>query len=378
MKYLDEYRDPRLAKSIVNEIRRIQTRPWVIMEVCGGQTHSIVKHGIDRILPDGIELVHGPGCPVCVTPLETIDKAHAIAAQTDVIFCSFGDMLRVPGTHGDLFMLKSHGADIRVVYSPLDCLKIARANPDRKVVFFAVGFETTAPANAMLVFRAKQEGVKNVSVLVSHSLVPPSITYILQSPQNRVQGFLGPGHVCTIMGYREYEPITERYKVPIVITGFEPLDLLQGTLMTVRQLEAGTATVENQYSRVLGRDGNTAARKLINSVFEIADRKWRGVGWIPKSGYKLRWEYREHDAERLFEVKQIDTREPAICISGQILKGIKKPHDCPAFATLCTPQRPLGATMVSAEGACAAYYSYGRHLEKQPLVTLSRQVGGAA
>jgi hydrogenase expression/formation protein HypD len=276
-------------------------------------------------------------------------------------------------------MLKSHGADIRVVYSPLDCLKIARANPDRKVVFFAVGFETTAPANAMLVFRAKQEGVKNVSVLVSHSLVPPSITYILQSPQNRVQGFLGPGHVCTIMGYREYEPITERYKVPIVITGFEPLDLLQGTLMTVRQLEAGTATVENQYSRVLGRDGNTAARKLINSVFEIADRKWRGVGWIPKSGYKLRWEYREHDAERLFSVKEIDTKEPAICISGQILKGIKKPHDCPAFGTICTPLTPLGATMVSAEGACAAYYAYGRHLDKQkPETAQVQKIGGAA
>ena len=285
MKYIDEYRNARLAQSIVAEIRRIQTQPWVIMEVCGGQTHSIVKHGIDRLLPDGIELVHGPGCPVCVTPLETIDKAHVIAAKPDVIFCSFGDMLRVPGSHGDLFMLKSQGADIRVVYSPLDCLKIARANPDKKIVFFAIGFETTAPANAMLVFRAKQEGVKNVSVLVSHSLVPPSITYILQSPQNRVQGFLGPGHVCTIMGYREYEPIAERYKVPIAITGFEPLDLLQGTLMAVRQLEAGTAVVENQYSRVLNRDGNVPACKLVNSVFEVSDRKWRGVGWIPKSGY---------------------------------------------------------------------------------------------
>ena len=310
MKYLDEYRNPRLAQSIVNEIRRIQTRPWVIMEVCGGQTHSIVKHGIDRLLPEGIELVHGPGCPVCVTPLENIDKAHAIAAQPNVIFCSFGDMLRVPGSNGDLFTLKSQGADIRVVYSPLDCLKIARANPDKHIVFFAIGFETTAPANAMLAFRAKQEGAHNVSILVSHSLVPPSMTYILQSPQNRVQGFLGPGHVCTIMGYREYEPISERYKVPIVITGFEPLDLLQGTLMTVRQLEAGTATVENQYSRILDREGNVPARKLVNSVFEVADRKWRGVGWIPKSGYKLRWEYREHDAEKLFHVKEIDTKEP--------------------------------------------------------------------
>jgi hydrogenase expression/formation protein HypD len=377
MRYIDEYRNARLANSILNEIRRIQTRPWVIMEVCGGQTHSIVKHGIDRLLPEGIELVHGPGCPVCVTPLETIDKAHAIAARSDVIFCSFGDMLRVPGSNGDLFTLKSQGADIRVVYSPLDCLKIARANPEKRIVFFAIGFETTAPANAMLVFHAKKEGVKNVSILVSHSLVPPSITYILQSPQNRVQGFLGPGHVCTIMGYREYEPVADRYKVPIVITGFEPLDLLQGTLMVVRQLEKGTAIVENQYSRVLDRDGNVPARKLVNSVFEVSDRKWRGVGWIPKSGYKLRWEYGEHDAERLFEVKEIDTKEPAICMSGQILKGIKKPHDCPAFATLCTPLTPLGATMVSAEGACAAYYTYGRHLDKQK-AEASARLGGLA
>lgn len=380
MKYIDEYRSQKLARNVVKEIRRIQTRPWVIMEVCGGQTHSIVKHGIDFLLPEGIELVHGPGCPVCVTPLETIDKAHAIAARPGVIFCSFGDMLRVPGSEGDLFTLKSQGADIRVVYSPIDCLKIARANPEKKVVFFAIGFETTAPANAMLVHRAEQEGVKNVSILVSHSLVPPSITYILQSPQNRVQGFLGPGHVCTIMGYREYEPIADRYKVPIVITGFEPLDLLQGTLMAVRQLEAGQAQVENQYSRVLGRDGNLPARKLVNGVFEVSDRKWRGVGWIPKSGYKLRWEYREHDAERLFEVKEIDTKEPAICISGQILKGIKKPHDCPAFGTLCTPQTPLGATMVSAEGACAAYYAYGRHLKphKESEQSTGTAMGGAA
>ena len=379
MKYVDEYRSARLAQSIVSEIRRIQTRPWVIMEVCGGQTHSIVKHGIDRLLPEGIELVHGPGCPVCVTPLETIDKAHAIAARPEVIFCSFGDMLRVPGSHGDLFALKSQGADIRVVYSPLDCLKIARANPEKKIVFFAIGFETTAPANAMLVARAKAESAKNVSVLVSHSLVPPSITYILQSPQNRVQAFLGPGHVCTIMGYREYEPIAERYKVPIVVTGFEPLDLLEGTLMTVKLLERGKAVVENQYSRVLDREGNVAARKLVNSVFEVGDRKWRGVGWIPKSGYKLRWEYREHDAERIFEVKEIDTKEPAICISGQILKGIKKPHDCPAFGTVCTPLTPLGAPMVSAEGACAAYYAYGRHLEKKNGEPARlAQIGGAA
>jgi hydrogenase expression/formation protein HypD len=378
MKYIDEYRSARLAQSVVQEIRRIQTQPWVIMEVCGGQTHSIVKHGIDRLLPEGIELVHGPGCPVCVTPLETIDKAHAIAARPQVIFCSFGDMLRVPGSHGDLFTLKSQGADIRIVYSPLDCLKIARANPDKKVVFFAIGFETTAPANAMLVHRAKIEEVPNVSVLVSHSLVPPAIAYILQSPQNRVQAFLGPGHVCAIMGYREYEPISARYQVPIVITGFEPLDLLQGTLMTVQLLEAGKVAVENQYSRILNREGNNPARKLVNSVFEVSDRKWRGVGWISKSGYKLRWEYREQDAERIFEVKEIDTEEPAVCISGQILKGIKKPHDCPAFGTICTPLTPLGATMVSAEGACAAYYAYGRHLDKQKAEAAQAGMGGAA
>jgi hydrogenase expression/formation protein HypD len=316
---------------------------------------------------------------VCVTPLETIDKAHAIAVKRGVIFCSFGDMLRVPGSCGDLFTLKAQGADIRVVYSPLDCLKIARANPEKQVVFFAIGFETTAPANAMLVSRAKLEGVNNVSILVSHSLVPPAITYILQSPQNRVQGFLGPGHVCAIMGYREYEPVSERYRVPIVITGFEPLDLLQGTLMVVQQLEAGKAVVENQYSRILDREGNVPARKLVNSVFEVSDRKWRGVGWIPKSGFKLRWEYREHDAERIFEVKEIDTKEPAICISGQILKGVKKPHDCPAFGTLCTPLTPLGATMVSAEGACAAYYAYGRHLDRPKADRAAHvQRGGAA
>ncbi len=364
MKYLDEYRNGDIAASIVEEIRRIQTRPWVLMEVCGGQTHSIVKHGIDHLLPEGIELVHGPGCPVCVTPLEMIDKAHAIAQKPNVIFCSFGDMLRVPGSDGDLFTIKSQGGDVRIVYSPLDCLKIARSNPDKQIVFFAIGFETTAPANAMLVSRAQKEGVKNVSILVSHVLVPPAIASILQSPQNRVEGFLGPGHVCAVMGYREYEPLSARFKVPIVITGFEPLDILHGTLMTVRQLESGRAVVENEYSRILDRDGNLTAQKLVASVFEIADRKWRGIGTIPKSGYKLRWEFREHDAEKLFDVKEIDTKEPEACISGQILRGIKKPHDCAAFGTICSPQRPLGATMVSAEGACAAYYAYGRHLEK--------------
>jgi len=278
MKFLDEYRDEALAQKVVGEIRRIVTRPWVLMEVCGGQTHTIVKYGLDRLLPPEVELVHGPGCPVCVTSLEMIDKAHAIARRSDVIFCSFGDMLRVPGSEADLLVLKSRGADIRVVYSPIDCLKIARANPDKKVVFFAIGFETTAPANAMSVWQAKQQGVKNFSILVSHVLVPPAIASILQSPLNRVQGFLGPGHVCTVMGYREYEPIAARFRVPIVITGFEPLDLLEGTFLTIRQLEAGEAKVENQYGRVVTREGNRVAQDLVNKVFDVCDRKWRGVG----------------------------------------------------------------------------------------------------
>ncbi len=363
MKYLDEYRNEAVAQKIVAEIRRTVTRPWVLMEVCGGQTHSIVKYGLDRLLPAEVELVHGPGCPVCVTSLEMIDKAHAIAGRPGVIFCSFGDMLRVPGSTSDLLALKSRGADIRVVYSPIDCLKIARTNPDKKVVFFAIGFETTAPANAMSVWQAKQQGICNFSILVSHVLVPPSIASILQSPNNRVQGFLGPGHVCAVMGYREYEPIAARFRVPIVITGFEPLDLLEGTLMTIRQLENGKAEVENQYSRIVSREGNRGARQLVEKVFEVCDRKWRGVGSIPKSGYKLRWEFRDHDAERLFEVKEIDTLEPADCISGLVLRGLKKPHDCPAFGKQCNPEHPLGATMVSAEGACAAYYAYGRHLQ---------------
>jgi hydrogenase expression/formation protein HypD len=371
MKFLDEYRDESVATKIVDEIRRIVTQPWVLMEVCGGQTHSIVKYGIDHLLPDEVELVHGPGCPVCVTSLEMIDKAHAIALRPNVIFCSFGDMLRVPGSDSDLLVLKSRGADIRVVYSPIDCLKIARANPEKKVVFFAIGFETTAPANAMAVFQARKQGISNFSILVSHVLVPPAIASILQSPLNRVQGFLGPGHVCTVMGYREYEPIAERFKVPIVITGFEPLDILEGVLMTVRQLEAGTCEVQNQYPRVVQREGNRVAQNLVSEVFEVCDRKWRGVGSIPKSGYKLRYEFCEHDAERIFETKEIDTKEPEICISGLILRGVKKPHDCPAFGKQCTPEHPLGATMVSAEGACAAYHAYGRHL------ALERQAAGS-
>jgi len=362
MKYLDEYRDQAIAAKLVDEIRRIQTKPWVIMEVCCGQTHSIVKYGLDYLLPSGIELVHGPGCPVCVTPLEMIDRAHAIARRPDVIFCSFGDMLRVPGSNGDLFQIKAEGANVRIVYSPLECLKIARANPEKRVVFFAIGFETTAPANAMAVWQARQQSVENFSVLVSHVVVPPSIASILQSPLNRVQGFLGPGHVCAVMGWSEYEPIAARYRVPIVITGFEPVDLLEGVMMTVRQLEHGRVEVENQYARAVAREGNRQAREMIARVFDVCDRSWRGVGIIPKSGYKLNYEFRDHDAERIFEVADIRTREPEICISGQVLKGIKKPHDCPAFGTQCTPQTPLGATMVSAEGACAAYYNYGRHL----------------
>jgi hydrogenase expression/formation protein HypD len=375
MKYLDEYRDGGVAAKIVQEMRRIQTRPWVLMEVCGGQTHSIVKNGIDRLIPEGIELVHGPGCPVCVTPLEMIDKAHAIARSRDVIFCSFGDMLRVPGSAGDLFTIRSLGGDVRVVYSPLDCLKIARANPGKQVVFFAIGFETTAPANAMLAWRARNEQVKNVSLLVSHVLVPPALEAILQASDNRVQGFLGPGHVCAVMGYEEYEPISARYNVPIVISGFEPLDILEGVRMTVLQLEQGRAVVENQYSRVLDRGGNLPAQRLVDQVFEVGDRKWRGIGTIPKSGYRLRERFAEHDAERLFDVAEIATMEPAICISGKILRGIRKPHDCAAFGVQCTPQHPLGATMVSAEGACAAYYAYGRHLHPE-IVTINETISG--
>jgi hydrogenase expression/formation protein HypD len=372
MKYLDEYRDGEVASKIVAEMRRIQTRPWVLMEVCGGQTHSIVKNGLDHLLPEGVELVHGPGCPVCVTPLEMIDKAHAIARLPDVIFCSFGDMLRVPGSDGDLFTIKSAGGDVRVVYSPLDCLKIARANPEKKIVFFAIGFETTAPANAMLAWRAREEHLDNVSLLVSHVLVPPALEAILASPENRVQGFLGPGHVCAVMGYTEYLPISARYKVPIVVSGFEPMDILQGVLMTVKQLEEGRSVVENQYSRILNQTGNLPAQSVIGKVFEVGDRKWRGIGTIPMSGYRLREDFAAYDAEKLFDVAEIATLEPEICISGEILRGIKKPHDCPAFGTLCNPQHPLGATMVSAEGACAAYYAYGRHLKPKGADALHR------
>jgi hydrogenase expression/formation protein HypD len=363
MKYLDEYRDADAARKLTAAIARTVTRPWVIMEVCGGQTHTIVKYGLDRLLPDGVELVHGPGCPVCVTSLEMIDRAHAIAARPNVIFCSFGDMLRVPGSHSDLLQLKSQGADIRIVYSPLDAVNLAAAHPERQVVFFAIGFETTAPPNAMAVWLARKRGLTNFSLLVSHVLVPPAMTAILEAPGSRVQGFLGPGHVCTVMGCAEYEPIATRYHVPIVITGFEPIDMLEGILRVVEQLESGRAEVENQYSRAVRHDGNAASIRLIDEVFEVCNRKWRGVGAIPMSGYRLRCEYQAYDAERIFAVDAIDTQESSVCISGLILQGLKKPHQCPAFSKQCTPQAPLGATMVSAEGACAAYFAYGRHLE---------------
>jgi hydrogenase expression/formation protein HypD len=362
VKYLDEYRDQRVAQKIVDEIKKTITRPWVLMEVCGGQTHSIVKYGLDCLLPEQVELVHGPGCPVCVTSLEMIDRAHAIARMPDVIFCSFGDMLRVPGSDSDLFKIKSEGGDVRVVYSPLDSLKIARANPDKRVVFFAIGFETTAPANAMSVWQAREQGIRNFSVLVSHVLVPPAMRGILDSPNNRVQAFLGPGHVCAIAGWTEYEPIVERYRVPIVIAGFEPIDILQGVLMCVRQLEQGRAELENGYARAVQREGNPSAQSMIERVFEIRDRAWRGLGVIPQSGFGLSEEFRDYDAELIYDVENIHAVEPAVCMSGEILKGLKKPLDCPAFGKQCSPERPLGATMVSAEGACAAYYSYGRHL----------------
>jgi hydrogenase expression/formation protein HypD len=360
MKFLDEYRDGATVAKLVRAIETRVTRPWTIMEVCGGQTHTIVKYGIDEVLPAGIELVHGPGCPVCVTPLEVLDRAHAIASRPEVTFCSFGDMLRVPGSRGDLLQLKSEGADVRVVYSPLDAVQIAASNPARQIVFFAIGFETTAPANAMAVALARRRGLANFSVLVSHVLVPPAIAAILDAPDNRVQAFLGPGHVCTVVGYDEYEPLVARYRVPIVITGFEPVDMLEGILKTVEQLEAGEARLDNQYGRVVTRSGNIASVALIQDVFEVCDRKWRGVGSIPHSGWRLREKYREFDAEQRFDVHAIETSESAVCISGQVLRGMKKPHDCPAFGTTCTPDTPLGATMVSAEGACAAYFHYGR------------------
>jgi hydrogenase expression/formation protein HypD len=367
MKYQQEYRDPVAAQKLRQAIAGVATRPWTIMEVCGGQTHSIVKYGIDELLPPQIELVHGPGCPVCVTPLELIDRAIAIAARSDVIFCSFGDMLRVPGSRRDLFDVKAAGGDVRIVYSPLDCLKIAEQNPDRTVVFFAVGFETTSPPNAMAVKQAKRRGIKNFAVLVSHVLVPPAMRAILSSPTNRVQGFLGAGHVCAVMGYEEYEPLAEQFQIPIVVTGFEPLDLLEGVYRCVRMLETGKIGVDNQYARAVRREGNLPARQLVDEVFDVGDRKWRGIGTIPQSGLRLRPEYAEYDAETQFAVAQLEVLESDVCISGLILQGIRKPRECPAFGKTCTPERPLGATMVSSEGACAAYYNYGRFRGKTPV-----------
>lgn len=388
MKYLDEYRDAATVQQLIRHIHAVTTRPWTIMEICGGQTHAIVKYGLEALLPPEITLVHGPGCPVCVTPAETIDLALHIAQRPEVIFCSFGDMLRVPGCRRvaesassaagttprhspgsashDLLSVKAAGGDVRIVYSPLDAVRLAQQHPDRTVVFFAVGFETTAPAHAQAVWQARRLGLKNFALLVSQVLVPPAMTAILSSPGNRVQGFLAAGHVCTVMGYADYEPLAERFHTPIVVTGFEPVDLLEGLYRCIRRLEAGLAGVENQYARVVRRGGNPHARRLIDAVFEVTDRTWRGMGMIPQSGYRLRPEFAEFDAERRFPCPPASSSDASPCISGLILQGLKKPLECPAFATDCTPEHPLGATMVSSEGACAAYYHYGRRAGAAP------------
>jgi hydrogenase expression/formation protein HypD len=360
MKYITEYRDASLVNSVIAEIRRTVTRPWTLMEICGGQTHAIVRYGIDQLLPEEIELVHGPGCPVCVTPLELIDKALAIASRPNVIFCSYGDMLRVPGSGRDLFSVKAAGGDVRVVYSPLDAVELAQQNPDKQVVFFAIGFETTAPPNVMSVLQARALGLTNYSILVSHVRVPPAINAILSSPANRVQGFLLAGHVCAVMGYHEYPALIDKFKIPMVVTGFEPLDLVQGILEVVKLLEAGKVEIANPYVRVVNFEGNKAAQKHIAQVFEECDRKWRGIGTIPMSGWKLRQEFNEFNAELKFDVDEIKAEESPLCIAGQILQGMNKPQGCSAFGISCTPEHPLGATMVSSEGACAAYYRYGR------------------
>jgi len=387
MKYLTEFRNGEIARRMAREIAAVATRPWKIMEVCGGQTHSIIKNGIDQMLPAGIEMIHGPGCPVCVTPLELIDKALAIAALPGVIFCSFGDMLRVPGTEGDLFQVKGAGGDVRVIYSPLDAVELAAKNPDKQVVFFGVGFETTAPANSMSVHVAKRRGLKNFSLLVSHVLVPPAISAILESPGNhhpngedlplgtpekRVRGFLLAGHVCSVMGYWEYPPLAEKYKIPMVVTGFEPLDLLDGIRRAVVQLEAGRYEVENAYERIVTFEGNRPAQRLLAEVFEVTDRAWRGIGVIPRSGLRLSADYREFDAEERFQITGIHTQESALCRAGDVLRGTIKPAQCAAFGRECTPRHPLGATMVSSEGACAAYYNYGRYLSAEELASAGR------
>jgi hydrogenase expression/formation protein HypD len=363
MKYLTEFRDGEVAQKLAKEIHQVTTGKWRIMEVCGGQTHSIIRNGIDQLLPDGIELIHGPGCPVCVTPLEVIDKALAIASTPNLIFCSFADMLRVPGSEQDLFAVKSQGGDVRIVYSPLDAVQLARENPGRQVVFFGIGFETTAPANAMAVHLAKNEGLANFSMLVSHVLVPPAIDAIMGAPGNRVQAFLAAGHVCSVMGYWQYPPLAQRHHVPIVITGFEPLDVLDGIRRAVKQLESGDAFVENGYARVVTEAGNRTAQDLLNRVFTVIDRAWRGIGVIPDSGWRLSDEYADFDAEHRFSVETIETCESCLCRAGEVLQGAIKPHECEAFGKQCTPRTPLGATMVSSEGACAAYYNYGRFVD---------------
>jgi hydrogenase expression/formation protein HypD len=357
---LDRFRDKDLVQAALAEIHKITTRPWAIMEICGGQTHAIMQYGLNDLLPGQIELIHGPGCPVCVTSLELVDKAIAIASRENVIFTSYGDMLRVPGSQQDLFSVKAAGGDVRVVYSAIEAVRIAEQNPDKEVVFFGIGFETTAPANAVSVVKAKKQGIRNYSMLVSHVCVPPAMHAILGSPNNRVQGFMAAGHVCAVMGYADYEPIARQYGVPMAVTGFEPLDLTLGILDTVRMLENGEVKVVNSYSRAVTREGNRIAQQIIADVFEPCDRQWRGIGFIPMSGWKLRPDYVDYDAELKFQVQDIQTKESEVCISGQILQGLKKPNQCPAFGTLCTPQNPLGATMVSSEGACSAYFRYAR------------------
>lgn len=360
MKYVDEFRNLDSAKTIAEKIRSITKHNWKIMEICGGQTHTIMKYNVEELLPSEIELIHGPGCPVCVTPLELIDKAINIASRSDVIFTSFGDMLRVPGSKNDLLAVKANGGNVKMVYSPLDAVNLAEKNPDKKVVFFAVGFETTAPANAMSVFEAKKRGLKNYSILCSHVLVPPAIEALLSSKDNLIQGFLAAGHVCTVMGYNEYIPLSKKYKIPIVVTGFEPVDILQGVYMTVKQLEENRFEVENQYSRVVTKEGNIAAQKLLEEVFDVVDRKWRGIGTIPKSGFGLNEKYSDFDAEKIFELDDISVEESPLCIAGLVLQGLKKPVECSQFGKTCSPENPLGAPMVSTEGACAAYFHYGK------------------
>jgi hydrogenase expression/formation protein HypD len=371
VKYLDEFNDPDLARQLFDSIAATVTRPWALMEVCGGQTHSIVRNGIDQLLPDEVELIHGPGCPVCVTPLETIDRALVIAARPDVIFCSFGDMLRVPGSRDDLFRIRSNGGDVRVVYSPLDAVGIAEANPDKQVVFFGIGFETTAPANAMTVVQAKARGITNFSMLVSHVLVPPAVAAIASSPVSRVDAFLAAGHVCTVMGTAEYGPLVERFHVPIVVTGFEPLDVLEGIRRAIVQLEEGRAELENAYPRAVTSEGNRPAQAVLADVFEVCDRSWRGIGEIPASGWRLSEAYRDFDAEHRFQVTDLHVEESPLCRSGEVLQGLIKPNQCEQFGTTCTPRNPLGATMVSSEGACAAYYQY-RRLDAGKGITVGR------